>query len=124
MKFIDSKNFKEDLADIAVRFRVKGIAASTTDDYANIPGKTYLAKNIKMGIWVHLDHQYQDALALIANPNHHPTTALTEAEMEHIKEASKNALGNFAETLFTKLITILLATGLIALIFYVAISIT
>lgn len=123
MKFIDSSLVKGNLIDAVTTLKAKGILASSTDDYANIPGKTHLARNIKVSIWIHVNHQYNDAIAILRNPHHQPATGLTEEEMEEVQQGAKNQLGNFAEEMFIKLITILLATGLIALIFYVAINI-
>ncbi|WP_331350996.1 hypothetical protein [Cellvibrio sp. UBA7671] len=123
MKFIDSRNFNSSLSDMAQRLTNKGILVSTTDDYANIPGKTYVAQKIKMGIWIHLNHQYDDAIAVIANPKHEPTSRLTFEQMEKIRTEAKHQFGKIVESAFTKCITYFLALGLLFLLGYILINI-
>lgn len=107
---------------MAERLTNKGILVSTTDDYANIPGKRYATRRIKMGIWIHLNHQYDDAVAVISNPKHEPITRLTAEEMDQIRAEAKHQLSEMVDSIFAKIMTYVLALGLLGLLGYILIS--
>ncbi len=118
MKLIDNCNFSENISEVAYFLTQKGILVSTTDDYANIPGKSYVAKNLKIGIWVHLDYQYNDAVALLKNKQHVVENPLTLLEIQKLKTEANNYLGKVVENIFKKLIIGMLVIGLVFLTYH------
>lgn len=122
MKFIDSVNISISISKQAEILLKKGILVSTTDDYANI--QTNAARNIKRGIWIHIDEQYDDALKLLKNRNHSVSNPLTYEEMESIKLASKSQMENYIKKLSEKTLTLIFSAILITLIAYVAFHLT
>ena len=122
MKLIKNCNFSENISEVAYFLTQKGILVSTTDDYANIPGKSYVAKNLKIGIWVHLDHQYNDAVALLKNKQHVVENPLTLVEMQNLKIEANSYLGKALENVFKKIIIGGLVIGLIFLTYHLFIK--
>ena len=118
MKLIENCNFSGNISEVAYFLTQKGILVSTTDDYANIPSESYVAKNVKIGIWVHLDHQYNDAVSLLKNKQHVVENPLTALEMQQLKEEANNYLGKAAGNIFRKIIIGLLAIGLVLLTYH------
>ncbi len=45
---------------------------------------------LKVGLWVVLDQQYDDALKLLENPEHVPAYQLSDEEMDSIKATAIN----------------------------------
>lgn len=112
MKLIENCNFTGNLSEAARFLTEKGVLVSTTDDYANIPGKSYVAKNIKIGIWVHLDIQYEDAVALLKNRQHVVKHPLSHAEMQKLKTEASAYLSNAVEKATRILLICLVILGL------------
>ncbi len=104
MKFIDSINIKGDITNAVQRLRNKGILATDASDYANTPIYGSAAKSIKQGLWINLNHQYPDAVALLRNRNHDVTTSLTEDEMVNLEIQAKSFLLNTSNRFFNNLI--------------------
>ena len=78
-------------ADIAsLNYREKGILTHVSSRHSNslrmITGAT------KVGLWVVLDDQYQDAIELRKNQSHRPSTTLSEDEMTELEALGKSQL--------------------------------
>ena len=78
-------------ADIAsFNYREKGILTHVSSRHSNslrmITGAT------KVGLWVVLDDQYQDAIELRRNQSHRPSTTLSENEMTELEALGKSQL--------------------------------
>lgn len=93
--------------------------ATNASEYANIPRYGTAARSIKKGIWVHLNHQYDDAVKVLNNPNHVVSTALTDEQMETIEAEAKNALINASSSFFSRVAVIVLGAALILVVGYV-----
>ncbi len=118
MKLIENCNFSGNLSEVAHFLTESGILVSTTDDYATIPGKSYVARNIKIGIWVHLDNQYEDALALLENRQHVVKNPLTHTEMQSLKSEAKTYLSNAVEKAIKVLLICIVVLSLVFSIYY------
>lgn len=123
MKIISSENISGDISESVQLLRSKGILASSTDSYANIPHYGHASKAIKQGIWVHLSNQYADALLLLQNPNAKISSSLTEEQMLLIEADAKSTLYRASSAFFSKVATVMLLLLLIAFVSYVAINI-
>jgi hypothetical protein len=125
MKFIHSANIKGNIGDSVLFLRENGILASDAADYGNAPTYSMAAKNIKQGIWVHLNHQYADAIAVLHDKSHVVKTKLTEEEMQKIEASAKNLFFNLSTQFFgflAKGIFYLGLIGIIALMVYKAVN--
>jgi hypothetical protein len=123
MKLISSENIPGDIADSVRRLRSKGILASSTDNYANIPRYRYAAKTIKQGIWIHLSGQYSDALLLLQNPKAEIKSGLTEEQMQTIEAEARSALYNASSAFFSNVATTVLSLLLAAVLAYITLNI-
>lgn len=103
MKLIPSSRINGSISAAVTKFRSNGILACSTDDYANIPRYSSTARGIKQGVWIHLNHQYQDAINLLNNSDHFVMTALTKEQMTEIETSSKKSLYDLSEKLFSNL---------------------
>lgn len=103
MKLIPSSHIDGSISSAVTKFRCKGILASSTDDYANIPRYSSAARGIKQGVWIHLNHQYTDAISLLKDSDHLVVTALTKKQMKEIEASSKTSLYDLSEKLFSRL---------------------
>lgn len=100
MKFIGHENVNGDFNAAVTLLLSKGVLATSTESYANIPTKSVPAKSIKQGIWITLDHQYEDAVEILNNPEHEAATALTPNEIKALSEAASEQLGMVASKYF------------------------
>ena len=103
MKFIDAINIDDDLFETKNMLREHGILASSTDDYVNIPRYASTAKQLKRGIWVHIDEQYTDAVLLLKNSDHIVKTSLTEVQIQEIEVMAKDSFYSATTNFFNKL---------------------
>jgi hypothetical protein len=116
MKLIENCNFSGNLSEVANYLTQRGILVSTTDDYANLPGKSYATRNVKIGIWIHMDDQYDDAIALLKNKNHTVKNPLSIDDMQELKEQAKKNFYSFTIKIAIKAFTIF--SVIIGLILY------
>lgn len=123
MKLISSENIPGNIAESVQLLRSKGILASSTDNYANIPRYSYAAKSIKQGIWVHLSSQYSDALLLLQDPKAEIKSALTEEQMQTIEAEARSALYSASSAFFSKVATTVLLLLLTSLLAFIALNI-
>ena len=90
MRLIHSVKIKGNIQDTANMLAANGIMVSTTDELASHERHyTTAAKMIKQGIWVHINHQYHDAIELLNNPDHEVQCPLTQDEMNELKKQAK-----------------------------------
>ena len=123
MKFIPCANIKGGIIEAEIFLREQGILATDASNYANIPRYDSAARKIKEGIWVHLNHQYIDALKVLEDPDHSVDTALTAEQMKEIECSARQALFHASSRLFSKLATYILVSALIGLVVYVIYSV-
>ena len=119
MKFIDAINIDDDLSETKDKMRRHGILASSTDDYVNIPRYSSTAKQLKRGIWIHVDEQYNYAVLLLKNSEHLVETALTEAQMQEIEFLAKDSFYSATTNFFNKLAAAIIIFTVIVVALYV-----
>lgn len=119
MKLIPGNSIKGNISEAESILRERGILATDASEYANIPTYGVAAKSIKKGVWIHLHHQYDDALKVLKNPSHVVATALSQEEMTIIEQAAKQALFSASSTFFSKVATAVFVSALLALLVYV-----
>ena len=98
MKLIEHIHIDSDIDTAALRLRNQGIKASSTNESVNFPRYSMAAKNIKRGVWIHIDHQYDDALNYLRNPQYEITTGLSEEELARLEDSANiylNKLVNY-----------------------------
>ena len=100
MKLIEHINFNSDIDTAVLLLKSRGILASNSSENVNIPRSSRAARFIKQGVWIHLNHQYQDAVSLLQDKNHEVTTGLTEEEITHLTDASKSQFNKLVNYLF------------------------
>jgi len=122
MKFINGSSFSRTVSETATILMSSGIAVSTTDDYANIPKYGTAARNIKSGIWILLDHQYEDALCVIKDKNYVVKNPLSEEEIEFLKSSAKNTITNFINDISSKVITVIVIFIFLFIVVYVFVN--
>jgi hypothetical protein len=90
MKLIDEFESAHDADLASLNYREKGILTQVSSRHSNslrmITGAT------KVGLWVVLDDQYQDAIELRKNRSHRPSTTLSEDEMNQLEVLGKSQL--------------------------------
>lgn len=118
MKLIPSERIPGDIHSAVSKLRKKGILASSTSDYANIPRYGSAAKQIKEGVWIHLNHQYADAVNLLRDPGHKVKTALTPEEMTRIELNARSVFFVASERFFRRLGVGLVYLAIFFMIFF------
>lgn len=111
MKLIEHINFTSDVDTAALLLKDHGILATSTNENVSIPTYSIAARNIKKGVWIHLDHQYDDAVNLLKDETYKVQTGLTKNEMAQLSSASKvhfNKLANYFILIAAGLIVIML----------------
>lgn len=81
-----------DAESLAGRLRSSGVLTYISGKHANHLGPAVTGP-IKVGVWVVLDHQAQDAEALLINNEHQVKQPLTEEEMITLEAQGKHAIG-------------------------------
>ncbi len=81
-----------DAESLSERLRSAGVLTHISGKHANHLGPAVTGP-IKVGVWVVLDHQVQDAEALLINSEHHVAQPLTEEEMVMLEAQGKHAIG-------------------------------
>lgn len=81
-----------DAESLAERLRSNGVLTHISGKHANHLGPAVTGA-IKVGVWVVLDHQAQDAKALLINTQHQVMQPLTEEEMIMLEAQGNHAIG-------------------------------
>ena len=120
MKLLEQYQSSYDAERVAMDLRRNGILAQVSDKYSNT--HSFASGSFKVGLWVVLDEQYEDALGLLANADYTVLNPLSEAEMLAIEGAADKAskyLFTEAFNIITNGMIILLLLGLLGYaIFY------
>lgn len=111
MKLIEHINFTSDVDTAALLLKDHGILAISTNENVSIPTYSIAARNIKKGVWIHLDHQYDDAVNLLKDETYKVQTGLTKNEMVQLSSVSKEHFNKLANYF------ILIAAGVIVITF-------
>ncbi|MDO3384279.1 hypothetical protein QWI17_00325 [Gilvimarinus sp. SDUM040013] len=99
MKFIADTEIPIDPYDYLGLLRSQGILAKRNSEFQKAP----LAGLSREGIWVILNSQYTDALALISDKSHIVANPLTEGEMVELEIEAKSMLLNASGSFFSRL---------------------
>jgi len=119
MKFLNCGHIKKDLYEIKVFLLGKGILVKSTDDFINIPIRKSVAKNIKRGIFVVLNYQYDDAYQLLRNKKHKVSKPLSGEQMDLIESKSKKQFFILSQRFFERLAVIILVIFILGFCIYV-----
>ena len=100
--------------NIAERLEKRGIPSHVSGKHSmQLSG--YLTGTLKVGLWIVLNEQYEDAVKVINNPGYRPRNTLSPEELERVKaQATLSARDRMAEAS----ITFLLAIPLIAFLMF------
>ncbi|VAW46418.1 hypothetical protein MNBD_GAMMA02-1709 [hydrothermal vent metagenome] len=110
----------EESADIVYEeFWKKGILTYVSSADSKKLG-TYQTGALKVGLWVILDEQYEDSLAVLNDPSHTVKIQLSSEEMKLLEERVINANEKYYDSFVNK--TLLIAVILITIIFIVFVS--
>ncbi len=120
MKLVDQYIDPNMATAARVRLRIAGIAShvDTLDPHNIQPSKS---GETRVGLWVIEDDQHEDAVLLLANPEHVPRRVLSLDEISKL-EASVEKRSRPPRRPGEAVITLLLAAGLLALVAYTAIE--
>ena len=101
MKLIDQFTSLSDANEICSKLRNAGILAyvSSAQSYMLSRVKTGA---LKVGLWIILDDQFEDAKELLRNPKYKPKVVLTEQEMIDLEIEAKQAKIASSKMLFEK----------------------
>lgn len=80
-----------DAESLAGRLRSEGVLTHISGKHANHLGPAVTGP-IKVGVWIVLDHQAQDAEALLINSEHQVAQPLTEEEMVMLEAQGDHAI--------------------------------
>jgi len=115
MKLLKQYYSLEDAEALSRRLEKKGIAIFISSRRSHNLGGLFTGA-FKVGVWVILNHQYQDAIQLVANKRHEVLNPLTEDEIQHLKTDMKGKTAG--ALLFTLLKLIVLFVIIIGAVFY------
>ena len=90
MRMIEEFESAHDAEIASLNYRGKGILTHVSSSHSNSLWVITGAR--KVGLWVVLEDQYQDAIELGKNHSHCPLTALSEDEMIHLEALGKKQL--------------------------------
>jgi hypothetical protein len=91
MKLLKFTQSLSEAQAITEALRMEGIYTFTSNDEAKrIDPIGFATGVLKVGIWVVIDDQYEDAVALLKDPTHKPAHPLTSEEMHLLDEKRKN----------------------------------
>jgi hypothetical protein len=96
LKYVSSRTEAELMVE---QLKVNGILAISNDAASNniIPLFNANAAKFEVGIWLIMDYQYNDAVALLDNPEHTVEFPLTPREMELVEEERKKAYSPYTK---------------------------
>ena len=94
MKLIARYEDALEAEDIAARLEHVGILAYVSSANSHLFGRIQTGA-LKVGLWIVLEHQYEDALAYLQNEKREITTALTAEEIEELKVRTQSASYDF-----------------------------
>ena len=93
MKLLTEYESSSEADNASLRLETKGIATYVSNRHAG--EFTFgMGGPIGVGLWVVLDNQYEDAMALLINPDHSVTNALSPGEIEIIRKDIHSADGS------------------------------
>lgn len=118
MKLITEYDNAHEADVAALHYREKGILTHVSSRYSN--GLRVITGATTVGLWVVLDEQYQDALALKQDREHQPANALTEHEMTELENLAKNTVEDSSSKILFALGYGVIVTALMGYIFYVS----
>ena len=95
----------------AAFLRAHGIAAHVTDTSSLLRAAGPRSGRSRAALWVVLEPQYQDAVALLENPDHEVTHSLDERQLEQLET---QGAAQAQQTLFRGVL--LIGAGLIAIL--------
>ena len=117
MKLLAKYSDLNEAKEVSLQLREKGVLTylSSVNSYRLSRVRTGA---LKVGLWVVLEKQFQDAKRLLSNPNHKPMYRLSESEMAEIETKASNAYGAMSQNLINTALAWLSAITLVALIGY------
>ncbi len=80
--------------DVAARLEHAGILAYVSSVNSHLFGRIQTGA-LKVGLWIVLEHQYEDALAYLQDEEHDITTALSAQEIEELRSRTQSASYDF-----------------------------
>ena len=86
------------------------------DPHAMQPSKTGTRR---IGLWVVLDEQFDDAVALLQNPDHEPTRRLDDAEMRALESEVTGSTDRLCDEMRKPILTAVGALLLLLLLFLI-----
>ncbi len=115
MNFIADTEIPNNPYEYVGLLRSKGILAKHNSEFQKAP-HSHLNKK---GVWVILDSQYADAVALMSDGFHKVSNPLTEEEMLQLEADAKNLLLNQSSKFFSLIAKVIFYTSLSGFMVYV-----
>jgi len=101
-----------DAARLAERLRARGVLTHISSIRSKRKG-AFTTGAFRVGVWLVLDHQAKDAIALLSNKRHKVENPLTEEEMVELESkigASGGALYHFAVVVISVVVFLLVVS--------------
>lgn len=86
MKLLEQYQSTYDAERVALELRRKGILAQVSDKFAN--PHSFASGAFKVGLWVIVDEQFDDAFSVLNDQDYEVQNPLTEVEMIAIEQAA------------------------------------
>ena len=109
MKLLQTYEDQWEAEEVASALEAVGIPAYVSATNSHLFGRMQSGA-LKTGLWISLNHQYDDAMAVLQNPEHIVTTGLSPEEMSVIRDQT----GVYAFRFFNRVL--LWAAGVLVLL--------
>lgn len=113
-------------------FESEEFAEKTSEDFRNKGILTYISSAdskrlgsfktgaLKVGLWVVIDEQYEDALLLLRDPSHQVKVHLSSEEMQLLEDRVNSANKKYLDSFVNKALFIAVILGSILFIIFVS----
>lgn len=118
MKLLCEYASQPDAEALSLKLREKGILTYVSARHSRSLSSLYTGA-VSSGVWVVLDVQYKDAIALLRSDHHKVENPLTESEMQELEQATKAASFSAINHYANKALAVLVLAAIVAFALYV-----
>lgn len=119
MKLLCEYASQADAEALSRKLREKGILTHVSARYSRSLSSLYTGA-VSSGVWVVLEVQYKDAIALLRSGHHKVENPLTESEMQELEQATKAASFRVMNHYTNKVLAGLFLVVLFVFVLYIA----